>query len=510
MGSGGTADSRKLGRGWLKRRGGAMAEPFGDAECCWVDVGMEMSEKWRASVPRVEGAAYYKTDGGARGNGAAGAVAGAGVARWSAGEAVGGAPTWGLGIRLPDGKTNIDAELAALEEAVRDARLGGHRTAVIITDSEIGAKWLLKAAKAKAPNVVEARDRIWGLLDQMEGVLVWAVRRKYNGEGDALANAGCDLPEVGKREEWGGPELAALLRGRDGTRQGGAGPGACGTEAERPAAGEQEAAGGRAVAGGLVLTERLDIPGLEAHAAEAGGKVQPMVRRLIADAKRRGCGGRVVGYAKPVGGGRSVAVGDSAQKLQRGARKAAMGGSTGLDMAGSHLALANALTKGRFGALAELCARYEHTLAALAAKTGTNRAGAKNFYLSVLNGGSIMAWRRRHDVHSTAKLTEHACRFLQQAAGLRGGIVESDPGTAEAARRRGKSPQTLVLYEAEDRSLREAMRVAEAAGWEVSLLLFDEIFIYTDGRAEGEVTSLAAEITRAVSAMWGTAVEFRA
>lgn len=231
----------------------------------------------------------------------------------------------------------------------------------------------------------------------------------------------------------------------------------------------------------LQLVERLDVAGLETYVEKEGHKAQPMARRLLEAAREAGAHGLETGYKKPEGGGRSVAIGDSAQKLQREPRNAAMKAYTGMDIAGSHLVMANALTGGTFGALAELCRQYEATLAELAAKTCTNRAGAKNFYLSILNGGSVEAWRKRNEdrvgevtsTHGSARLTEHAWRYLRQVKELRRAIVSSNPSAAAAAEARGKSAMTLVLFEAEDRTLRKAKEVAEGRGWEVELFLYD-------------------------------------
>ena len=99
---------------------------------------------------------------------------------------------------------------------------------------------------------------------------------------------------------------------------------------------------------------------------------------------------------------------------------------------------------------------------------------------------------------------------MRQVQALREGIVRSTPRTAEAAEARQKSPVTLVLYEAEDRTLRRAREIAEGRGWEVGVLLFDEIFVRSAGRTEAEVEALAQSISAEVTKMWGVRVEMRA
>ena len=197
------------------------------------------------------------------------------------------------------------------------------------------------------------------------------------------------------------------------------------------------------------LREKLNVAELAAYVEKEGRRAQPMARRLLKAAEEAGEEGKRVGHTKPEGGGRSVAIGDSAQKLRKEPRAAALKGYTGLDIAGSHLAMANALTGRKFKALDELCGNYEETLRQLARKTGTDRTGAKAFYLSILNGGGVTGWRRGHGVPEGAPLTEHAWRYVRQVKALRAGIIQSTPTTAEAAEARGKSPITLARGGAE-------------------------------------------------------------
>ncbi|WP_375182833.1 endonuclease/exonuclease/phosphatase family protein, partial [Marinobacter sp.] len=131
----------------------------------------------------------------------------------------------------------------------------------------------------------------------------------------------------------------------------------------------------------------------------AAQKSQPMAVRLCKMAEE---GPVWTEYEKPEKGGRAVARGTSGQKLWKNLRKAAFRGYCSYDVAGSHLALANALTGGQFGAISGLVGEYEPSLRKLADAIGlegsAGRKAAKEFFLSILNGGGVQGWKEKHGV----------------------------------------------------------------------------------------------------------------
>ena len=111
---------------------------------------------------------------------------------------------------------------------------------------------------------------------------------------------------------------------------------------------------------------------------------------------------------------------------------------------------------------------------------------------------------------TTTELTDVANKYLKQISQIRREIVAAIPEVAEKARRRGKSAQTLVLYEAEDRTISILEKVATEMGMEVGVLLFDEIFVHTHNRSGDEIENLRRQASEAATATWGTPITFTA
>ena len=258
-----------------------------------------------------------------------------------------------------------------------------------------------------------------------------------------------------------------------------------------------------------VLTERIDVAGLREAIDKLRPRVQGIAVRLCDRAEQ---GSVTTTYKKPSGGGRAVAEGCSGQKLWKILRKAGFFGYCSYDIAGSHLALANALTGGTMTAIRDLVQHYEKKLQELTeacgGDRGPGRVASKAFFLTMLNGGSVRAWRLKFGIAEGCKLTPLARRFLAQAKELRKRVAESIPEAAEAARRRGKSPLTLCLYEAEDRTLQVFESVAKRHGAEVGLLMFDEVLVWKGDHSEASLIALGEEATREASARWGAPVRF--
>ena len=105
-------------------------------------------------------------------------------------------------------------------------------------------------------------------------------------------------------------------------------------------------------------------------------------------------------------------------------------------------------------------------------------------------------------------MTPLAKRFLAEVKELRESVANSLPDTASAARARGKSAMALCLHEAEDRTLQCFERVAARRGFEIGLLVYDEVLVWKEGRAREELERLGEEASREASEHWGTPVNF--
>ena len=105
-------------------------------------------------------------------------------------------------------------------------------------------------------------------------------------------------------------------------------------------------------------------------------------------------------------------------------------------------------------------------------------------------------------------MTPLAWRFLAEVKDLRESIANSVPDTASAARARGKSAMALCLHEAEDRTLQCLEKVAARQGFEIGLLVYDEVLVWKEGRTQEELERLGEEASREASEQWGTPVNF--
>ena len=114
------------------------------------------------------------------------------------------------------------------------------------------------------------------------------------------------------------------------------------------------------------------------------------------------------------------------------------------------------------------------------------------------------------EVRDRARAQAHAAGAALPGAGK--GVEKArrgeHPEAAEAARRRGKSPLTLCLYEAEDRTLQVFESVAKRHSADVGLLMFDEVLVWRGDHSEASLIALGEEATREASARWGAPVRF--
>jgi ribonuclease HI len=482
-------------RGWIKGPSGARGDEFpegaGRREGHSSLVGKAGGGKEPTEVPldprRDEGWVVYKGDGASKNNGKPGGRAGRGWVKWKAADG-----QWVLCAaacrRGHDGRGNNSMEMLAILDAVADAEENGHAHALIVTDSNISADWLLGRAEARQVFIKETRDEIWTKVARLSQVAIWHVPRQFNGEGDLLANLGCGLDGIGAEKVLTAPEFEEAW--------------------QRFASGGPSEAPRRDRSTRARLRERVDVAALREALGECETS-QPMAVRLLKLAEE---GPVWTEYEKPRGGGRAVAKGTSGQKLWRHLRKAAFRGYCSYDVAGSHLALANGLTRGQFGAISELVSNYEPSLRDLAGATAiegdAGRKAAKAFFLSTLNGGAVQGWREKHGISRQCKLTPLARRFLAEVRELRAHVASSIPDAAAAAQARGKSAMAICLHEAEDRSLQCFERVASKHGAEIGLLVYDELLVWKEGRTDEELERLGVEASREATEHWGAPVRF--
>jgi len=136
-------------------------------------------------------------DGGARGNGKANPVCGAGFVI----QEPSGRPLVSGQRYLPDLRTNNEAEYAALQEGLREAaRRGFKRVRVrgdsLLVISQMAGKW-----KVNAPNIAKHHAAAKALAARIgAGVVYEHVRRELNTDADRCANRAMDTRES-KTEE---------------------------------------------------------------------------------------------------------------------------------------------------------------------------------------------------------------------------------------------------------------------------------------------------------------------
>lgn len=133
-------------------------------------------------------------DGGARGNGKANPVCGAGfVIKTPAGVAVVSGQKY-----LPDLRTNNEAEYAALEEGLREAGRRGYKKVRVRGDSMLVISQMNGTWKIKAPNIAKHHAAVKAIADKIgkggtgRSVVFEHVRRELNADADRRANRAMD------------------------------------------------------------------------------------------------------------------------------------------------------------------------------------------------------------------------------------------------------------------------------------------------------------------------------
>lgn len=98
--------------------------------------------------------------------------------------------SWGLGV-----KTNNQAEILSLWKACQIASKESPKEILIIGDSELLIKTLVKKENLKDPALNKQLSRVNRILKDLFSVQIYHILRGLNKDADRLANIGCSLQE---------------------------------------------------------------------------------------------------------------------------------------------------------------------------------------------------------------------------------------------------------------------------------------------------------------------------